>query len=139
MDANHRARRSMLAHHLHIGLVHALEILHIFEKDIDMNDMVQVRTDGRQHDLKRGQNLFGLRVDIRPRQLTRRRVDARRATNGDELAHLGNMVIGTDGGRGVRRGGRFDLGWHHSSFLCPWQMLYAYGSVEYNHHLLIVK
>lgn len=27
----------------------------------------------------------------------------------------------------------------YSSFLCLWQMLYAYGSIEYNHHLLIVK
>jgi hypothetical protein len=34
MNADHRARWSMVAHHFNVWLVHTLKILHVLEKDV---------------------------------------------------------------------------------------------------------
>jgi hypothetical protein len=60
IHADDRASRSMIAQLLDVGLIHAFEILHILEEDVDVNDMLQIRSDGFKHDFEGFKNLFGL-------------------------------------------------------------------------------
>jgi hypothetical protein len=42
----------MIAHHTDVRSIHFLEVLHILQKDIDMDDVIQIRADRLQHDLE---------------------------------------------------------------------------------------
>ncbi len=60
VDSNHGSSRSVRPHLLDIRTVHALEILHIFEEDVDMDDVIQIRSDRFQHDFEGFENLLCL-------------------------------------------------------------------------------
>jgi hypothetical protein len=74
--ANHRSSRTMVAHLLNVGGVQRPEVAHLVEKDVDVDDVSEVRSDRLQHHLKAVEDLTCLRSNIRPGQLARRRIDA---------------------------------------------------------------
>src|SRR5262249_19285684 len=76
------------------------------KEDMDVDGLVEVGAARGEHDLERLQVLFGLRVAARPGELAGRRIASRRAADGDEWADLGDVIVGPDGGRRMRRGRR---------------------------------
>ena len=59
----------MVAHLLDVGGVHRVEVAHLAQEDVDVDDVSQVRTDRLQHHLKAVEDLAGLRPDLLPREL----------------------------------------------------------------------
>ena len=51
-DANHRPDGTVYPHHLDVGTVHLGKVSHIFQENVDVNDMVEIRIHGLQHDSK---------------------------------------------------------------------------------------
>ena len=85
---------------------------HRREEDVDMQDMAEVRADRRQHHREGFEDLRRLRMDIRTRESSRRRIDAGRAADGDEGADLGDVIVGPDRRRRAGRGRGFHVHRH---------------------------
>jgi hypothetical protein len=106
----------MVAHLLDVGGVHRLEIAHVGEKDVDVDDVRQVGSDRGKHYREAVQDLSRLRLDVRTGEPTGRRIDTRRAADRDEPIHPGDVVVGADGNRRVRRRAGLDVRHRHSPF-----------------------
>ena len=72
------------------------------EKDVDVDDMVEIRASGLKHDFEGFQDLQGLCAYVRARQLPRRGINTRGPANPDVLSNSGNVVVRTDRYRRVR-------------------------------------
>ena len=66
----------MITHLGGVGGVERFEVAHVAEKDVDVHDVGEIRSDGLQHRLEAVEDLTGLRSDVRPREPARRRIDA---------------------------------------------------------------
>jgi hypothetical protein len=86
------------------------EVGDVEQKDVDMDDVAQVRSCGGKHDLEVAQDLPRLRGDIRSCQLARRRIHSGRAADRDRVADLRDMAVRADRRRRVRRRDRLDAG-----------------------------
>jgi hypothetical protein len=99
-------------HLLTVRLVHAFKIVHMFEKDSDMYDVIEIRPDRFKHYLERLKNLPRLGVHIWPGKFARGRINPSRPTNADQLANFRNMIVGANWCGRIWRRGRFYSGCH---------------------------
>ena len=109
----------MVSHFADVSAVHFFKVAHVFEEDVDVNDMIQIRIDRLKHDLERSKNLRGLREDVISGELTASGVHACRPADGDEIVHFGDVVIWSNGSWGVGWSGGFNA-WH---FLFPFERI----------------
>ena len=86
----------MLPHFFDIRPVHVFEVCHALQKNVYVQDVIEIRTDRFKHDLERIENLFGLVISIRPGKLACCWIYARRSADGNEFTYLGNMAIRAD-------------------------------------------
>jgi hypothetical protein len=72
-----------------------------------VNDVIEVRADGLEHDLEGVNNLHRLRFDIRARQLNRGRIDAGDRANLYKLSDFRDVTLWPDRRHRVGRCRRF--------------------------------
>ena len=99
-------------HARRVGRVHGIEFCHIGEKDVDVEDVVEIGTDRSEHDFEGIDDLCGLGCNAAVDQDTGCRIDTGRAANRDEIADLRDVTVGPDRLHRARRCRYPDLAWH---------------------------
>ena len=60
------ARWTVAAHARYVRAIHCLEVFHLFEKHVYMNNVGEVRIDKFEHRFEGLENLCGLRFNVAP-------------------------------------------------------------------------
>lgn len=107
--ANDRPRGAVVSHFTNVGAVHFFEVAHVLEKNVDVDDVIQIGVDRLKHDLERVENLRGLRENVISCELTSGGIHACCPADGDERTDFGDVVVGTNGSGGIGRRGSFDF------------------------------
>lgn len=111
---NDCAGRFPLPHPFLVSVIHRGKVLHVFQKYIDVEDVVEVGSDRLEHELKAHQDPDCLGRDVRSGKRPRHGIDAGDSTDDDEITRSRDVAVGSDRchrvlGREIFDG--FDLQW----------------------------
>lgn len=99
----------MFAEQFAVCAVHLGKIVNIFQKYMDVQNVVQIQAYAVEHGLEIKQNLFGLAVSAAAGHFSGIRVNARCAGYLDEIAGFAEMAVWADWGEQVVGGVVFDI------------------------------